>query len=562
MKRLTLISLLTASLAAFLTLASYGKPGAAAVVARAQPAAVQIAPQTAAQRVAAMAEFRKLPKPKDCRKQKILVLYGSTGAWGYLGEIYALFTANLAGRWADYDAMPAVAYRPGGIERHALTVYIGSTFGETLPKALVHDIAITKKPVLWMQYGLNDLARLMPGFRKRYGFLPGLLDHGRFDRVDYRGVAFTRGGAPGADQESELATAEISDSAKVQVLATATRADGVKIPWAIRSGNLTFVSEIPYVYMGVDDRYLVFADLMTGLLAPNAPQSHRALVRIEDVGPDSDPAALMAMADYLYSRGVPFSVAVYDTFADPLDSAPAKPRLLTMAKSPKVIAALKYMESRGGTLLMHGHTHQFGAQKNPYNGKSAADFEFFLAHIDDANAVVLDGPPASDSRDWALRWIDKGLAERAAAGLPRPTIFEFPHDAGSALDYSAVASRFAARYERSMYFTGTLGAVSANDAMFAGQFFPYPVRDVYGQVVLPEDMGNDGPHPFNQHPARTPAQMLETAARDFVLQDGFASFFHHWYLGLDPLKQIVEPMQAQGWTFVTAGSVVAEAQCR
>jgi hypothetical protein len=47
-----------------------------------------------------------------------------------------------------------------------------------------------------------------------------------------------------------------------------------------------------------------------------------------------------------------------------------------------------------------------------------------------------------------------------------------------------------------------------------------------------------------------------------VLKDGFASFFHHWFLGVGPLKQLVEPMQARGWTFVSAGSVVAETACR
>ena len=56
--------------------------------------------------------------------------------------------------------------------------------------------------------------------------------------------------------------------------------------------------------------------------------------------------------------------------------------------------------------------------------------------------------------------------------------------------------------------------------------------------------------------------MLESARREYVLRDGFASFFHHWFLGVGPLKQLVEPMQARGWTFVGAASVVAETACR
>ena len=562
MKRLAVLSALALFVAELLLVALFNESRAADGQRQPTLHAAQTLSQNPAQLAHDMVKYRALPGPRACRKQKILMLYGSTGAWGYLGEIYALFTANLAGRWADYDAMPASAYRRGAINRHALTVYIGSTYGEALPEALVRDLTATQKPVLWIQYGLNDLAKLMPDFRQRYGFIPGLLDHGHFERVDYHGVAFTRSGALGGDQGGELATEEIFDPSKVQVLATATRTDGVQIPWAIRSGNLTFVSENPYIFMGEDDRYLVFADLMTGLLAPNAPERHRALVRIEDVGPEADPAALKLIADYLHGRGVPFSVAVYDTFADPLRTDSSKPRLLTIAKAPEVSAALNYLVSRGGTLIMHGHTHQFGVRKNPYSGKSAADFEFFLAHIDEVNFVRLDGPVPQDSRDWAFGRMDEGLADWSRAGLPKPTIFEFPHYAGSALDYAAAAARFSARYERSMYYTGTLGPTNPDESVYAGQFFPYPVRDVYGQVVLPEDMGNDSPRAFNQHSARSPAQLLETAARDRVLKDGFASFYHHWFLGVAPLKQIVEPMQVQGWTFVSPGSVVTETECQ
>jgi len=505
-----------------------------------------------------MADFRALPHPPSCRAKRVLVLYNTSGDWGNLGELYALFTANLAGRWADYDAMPIAAYKAGAVGQHDLTVYIGSSYGEALPAAFLQDVSNAQRPVLWIGYGLTDYADAAPDFAQRYGFKPGLFDHGRFNHVAYHGVDFTRRG----DLAGEIATVAITQPGKVEVLATAERSDGARMPWAVRSGALTYVAENPYAYMGPDDRYLVFADLLTGLLNPAAPESHRALVRIEDVGPDANPLRLRQIADYLHSRGVPFSVAVYDTYLDPLKDDDSMPRRLTLAQAPKVAAALRYMVSKGGTLIMHGHTHQLDALRNPYSGKSADDFEFYRAHVDAKNFVRYDGPVAQDSFDWALGRVDAGLAEWSAAGLPRPTIFEFPHYGASPLDYSAIASRFAARYEQSMYYTGTLAPVSADKSTYADQMFPYPVRDIYGQIVLPEDMGNDAPHAYNQHAARTPAQMLESARRDYVLRDGFASFFHHWFLGGGPLKQLVEPMQARGWTFVGASSVVAETACR
>ncbi len=513
--------------------------------------------QSPADQTAAMAAFRALPKPAACGRQRVLVLYSRSGEWGRLGELYGLFTANLAGRYADADLVPITAYEPGSIDRHALTVFVGSSYGEPQSEALRKDLAATSSRVLWLAYGLNELSDADPGFAKRYGFKPGDLDHGRFDRVDYHGTALTRRG----DLAGELATETITDPKKVEVLATATRSDGEKLPWAIRSGNLTFVGENPYSYMGEDDRYLAYADILAGLLAPRAPDRHRAMVRIEDVGPDANPAALRALADYLKSRGAPFSVAVYDSFEDPNATVKEMPRHATLADRPQVAEALKYMVSRGGSLIMHGHTHQLDALNNPYSGKSAADFEFFRAHVDEKNAVRYDGPVAQDSLAWAGKRMDDGLAVWASAGLPKPTIFEFPHYGASALDYAASAQRFPARYERSMYFSGSLAPAGDGPVPYEGQFFPYPVRDLYGQVVIPENMGNLAREAFNQNAARTPAQLVETAKRDLVLKDGFASFFYHWFLGTDQLRQIVEPMQAQGWTFTDPASVIAETRC-
>jgi len=40
-------------------------------------------------------------------------------------------------------------------------------------------------------------------------------------------------------------------------------------------------------------------------------QRHRALIRLEDVGPAADPVQLRQIADLLAARSIPFSVAVY-----------------------------------------------------------------------------------------------------------------------------------------------------------------------------------------------------------------------------------------------------------
>src|SRR4030095_12765547 len=126
----------------------------------------------------------------------------------------------------------------------------------------------------------------------------------------------------------------------------------------------------------------------------------------------------------------------------------------TLLQRPQVVAALKYMKSKGGTLLVHGYTHQYGSIANPYDGVSANDFEFYLAHVDAANNVVYDGPVSGDSATWAASRLTAGQLELVLAGLAAPTMFEFPHYAGSAVDYRTVSSMFSSRYDRGLYFPG------------------------------------------------------------------------------------------------------------
>jgi uncharacterized protein YdaL len=335
--------------------------------------------------------------------------------------------------------------------------------------------------------------------------------------------------------------------------------DGTSVPWGVRSGAFTYVGELPFTYLTPDDRYLAFADLLFDVLAPTTPTRHRALVRIEDVGPQSDPAQLRSIADYLAGRGVPFAVAVFVEYDDPAGRySGGKPVHRRLSDTPDVVAALKYMMAHGGTLIAHGETHAYAGGPNPY-GVSGGDFEFYRAHVNAANSVVLDGPVPEDSGAWAAARVADARAEWAKVGLPAPDIFEFPHYSASAVDYRTVSAEFPARYERAMYFSGVLTGATVDHSRYASQFFPYPVRDVYGAAVIPETLGNVETEGYNQHEARLPEQILASARRQLVVRDGVASFFYHPFLGLQYLPALVEGIQTLGYTFVPATTEIQPA---
>jgi Uncharacterized protein conserved in bacteria (DUF2334) len=60
---------------------------------------------------------------------------------------------------------------------------------------------------------------------------------------------------------------------------------------------------------------------MAGLFGP-VRQQHRALLRLEDVGPLADPLQLRQAADLLAAEGIPFSVAVYPVYVGPVNQHP------------------------------------------------------------------------------------------------------------------------------------------------------------------------------------------------------------------------------------------------
>ncbi len=540
------------------------------------PAAVA---DTAAPPVAQTAEIPAPPKPSDPTPEATvldttpvqhpqsltgtptegtLVLYDTTSAWGHLGEFYAQLAGNLSSRFGTWDAKPVVDYRAGDMAAYEAVIYLGSTYDEPLPIEFLDDVLAGRSQVIWAGANLWQLhARaavddISGYFVHQYGWQYTGYDFSPVAQVNYRGQSLERD----SSNASGILGVQVDDPGKAQVLGEAVRADGSTLPWAVRSGDLTYIGEIPLSYISETDRYLAFADLLFDDLDPAATTRHRGMVRIEDVSPSSDPAQLRAIADVLSSRGIPFSVAVIPVYVNPDGGGAGVPTRTNLADKPEVVAALKYMTAHGGTLLQHGYTHQYGDVANPYNGASGDDFEFFLAHVDQTDRVVLDGPVPEDSADWAgSRMQDAGSA-MLAAGLAAPQIWEFPHYAASHADYAEAGRRYVARYERSLYYAGHLSGQPIDASKYVGQFFPYEVVDAYGTRVIPENIGNVSREAYNQHAPVLPQDLIERAQANLAVRDGFASLFFHPHLDPALLAQAVDGIAALGYTFVSPAQVL------
>jgi uncharacterized protein YdaL len=483
-----------------------------------------------------------------------LVLYDDTAVPAWNADLDSLFVAQLASHFGRWAVKPVAQYRQGDLLQYAGVVYVGSDQKAAIPNAFVDDVIAGQRPVLWLLGNVAQLLSRDPAFATRVGFWPGAIEAGVPVAVEYKGARLPRD----ARDISMMRGATVIDPAKAQVLATAIRSDGSRLNWAVRSGTLTYVAEVPFSYDQDGDRQLALTDLLFDVFAPATPERHRALIRIEDVSPMTPTASLQALADALHALGAPFSVAVIPVFEDPLGAYFGDGRALEirMSQSPEFLATLRYMVARGGTLIMHGYTHQYGNVKNPYSGTSGDDFEFWRAHTTDpAQTVVQFDGPILGPPGWAADRVRLGVAEFVAAGLPPPEIFEYPHYAGSAADSRGIQQVFPNAYHRGYYFPGLL-AGAEDLSIPLNQAFPYDVTDVFGFRVVPENCGFYSPTLQNDIPRNVP-DMLARARNNLVVRDGFASFFFHPWFDPAVLTQLVSGVQGLGYTFVTPGEVLA-----
>src|SRR6266513_90263 len=434
------------------------------------------------------APFSGTGLPGSASQVSTLVLYDTTGPWGWLGEIYAAMAGNLASHFGAWVAMPVVSYTAGTLQQYSACIYIGSTYGEPLPAAFLTDVYAATTNVIWIYDNIWQLTASQPQFAARYGFMPWVFVTSSVATVTYKAQSVRRYSANAAGIMSYS-----SIGAPATVLAECVRADSTTFPWAVRSGNLTYIGEIPFAYMTEGARYL----------DPNG----------------------------YYNDGVPQDVPLHT--------------------QPLMIAAIRTMQLLGGVMMHHGYTHQYSNIANPYTAVTGDDCEFY--RITASNGVLTYVGPLPEDTDssWAQGRFDSYAAELSASTFTMPQISTFPAYSASVPDYQAAAQTFAARAERTLYFPGVLTNQTIDYTRPAGQYVPYSVQDAYGSKVLPDTLGGIDPDVFFNIPPRLPADIIADAQRTLVVRDGVASFFYNPEDPLSYLQQTVQGLLDLGYQFVS-----------
>jgi uncharacterized protein YdaL len=521
--------------------------------------------------------------PPPVTAPKVLVLYDQPSGTEYdkLTFAYAIMMRNLLGHFdASVDMVPVQQYITGAVNNYSATFYLGGIYDNPVPAAFLGDAATTTKPLVWIKDNIWQLAWGNYNFTASKGIQFNTLvgmnaapssnnpNPGFYDTVQYKGLDFVKyyqydSARNVINADPDIGSVTVTDATKatvvVPVVNSATKA---QLPYIVRSGNFWYVADMPFSFIGPRDRYLVFADVLHDMLGIEHAESHKALIRLEDVGAMVSVQAMKTLSDYLATRKIPFSVAVIPRYVDAFGIYNGgKPQEVPLSQAKNLQTAVNYARGKGGEIVMHGFTHQYGKMKNPNTGVSGDDFEFWN--------IVANTPVAEDSAAWAYGRMNTGLTDMRAIGWT-PVAWEPPHYQASALAARTSTQLFSTTYMRSVYYTAdkpNFFAATSKD-FSVGQFYPYPVgRDYYGQRIIPENLGNieydistiDPTSNYNY----TPDDIIGNAKYGKTVRDGYASwFFHPFWLepnlgtpGLQDFQKTIDGITALGYTWVAPSTV-------
>lgn len=493
----------------------------------------------------------------------------------WMGKTYANFLQNLMGHFPEYQQIvsPIELYKQGDIEKCRASIYIASYFDNKIPPVFHQDFINTKKNVAWLGYSIWQFGtRFEDIFGYKYSHLTTLnrdkLDSkGRpsfFKNILYKGETFYKYG-DWSKTNKDIFVAPFEQTAlvptnptKSQVLVKAEHNVTKEVlPYALRAKNHFYVADVPFSFMHEADRYFVFADLLFDILDEKPRHNGKyAVLRIEDVHPLVPLAQLYKITNAIKAENVPINISLIPIFFDPFfrHDRMENEEIMTMDRKVSFMNFIQDMKKDKAVFIWHGVTHQYKRNLNPHDGMSGSDFEFFDA--------VKNKPVAEDSVQYVLNKLDEGSYTLNKSGI-NPRIWLTPHYQASPLDYIIFGNVFSWNIGRVIYYnhsvkglpTGTenrnlwyethaSGAsqlrsdyfrnleVTYTSEIWSGQIFPYEIYgDIYGQRLIPENLGNSQPF-VNNHVVspRTKEEIVADAKRNLVLRDVWGSFFYHPFL--------------------------------
>ncbi len=483
--------------------------------------------------------------------KSVLVLYDSTGEYGWIGALYSVQLTNMISHF-DITSVrkPVESYQKNDYQNYDFMIYYGALYDTPLPQAFKDDMLTTTKPIMWIGYNLWKVA-VAPDWRSynsefeaKFGVRYRTLDSSGYPNINYNGYKLAK-----SQYDPTLTVVDVLDSSLATVLATAENSAGDTVPYAVKANNLWLIGDNPLMYAYMADRGWVIADLFHDFFGIPHSTVHKAFVRIEDVHPDTDPASIIAIADYLYSENVPFGLCVIPEYRDPLgDYTGGVPNTVKIEGNKAFVNAINYALNKGGKIIQHGYTHQYSNIKNPYNGVTGDDFEFYRLTLNSLGQQSFEGAIPGDSTAWAYDRIKTGQQILSKQGW-NSVAWNTPHYIATADDYKAFFKLYKVSVDRGLSFAN--GADGSTYLL--QQVLPYVTqKDQFGFFRSPENLGYIDTLGGEWQGPQLPADLIERARKNLAVRDSMSGFYFHWFVDINYLKTTVTGIKGLGYKFVQA----------
>ncbi|PFF31370.1 hypothetical protein CN327_20505 [Bacillus cereus] len=264
-----------------------------------------------------------------------------------------------------------------------------------------------------------------------------------------------------------------------------------------------------------------------------------AYLRLEDVHPAVNVKQLKEIAELLKEKNLPYMITVIPVYKDPETG-----KTVYLKDNSELVDVLRFMQDNGGSIVMHGYTHQF------YDSETGEGFEFWDVKTDqpirqpnhekpktkedfqsteDYNKYVENGKAFEEK--YTKDHIEKGITELVEAKL-YPVAFEAPHYTMSQKGYEIL----------SQYFSTYVGQLQLNDTTWKSMHSPAYISTpsfLHGMKLIPETVGF-----IEEDKPQAIAKMKERAVSIEKLSDGIIGAFYHPYLGVTPLKEVLKELES------------------
>lgn len=285
-----------------------------------------------------------------------------------------------------------------------------------------------------------------------------------------------------------------------------------KYPFIICESNLYYISR-----WDLEDSF-IFEDSLNDFYNVKNFEESKIFIRIEDVHPFRDTTKLKEIADYLYSKDIPFMIALIPTYTDSKTQS-----ITTMDMMPEFIKAIQYMQDKGGTIVLHGYTHQSGDVEISGEG-----YEFW----DIKNDKAID----EDIESYIKNRVLSGLRLCIENNI-YPLAFEAPHYAINIDGYK----------ELKKYFSTYVGQYQNNNNYnFATNSSPFIIKSSESfNKLIPENLGY-----INENDDFAIDKIKENFKKLSMVRGYTGGVYVYSYLDISYLKEVVEFLQNERVEFL------------